>query len=438
MTHSQPKRVVVTGMAVFTPMGETLEQFWDNLIAGKSGITNWKTVDSSKIYSKVGGDLDPDYKAILASLKDRLPDAKHAHLRKIFKSAPFSAKVGLISALNAWKHAGFEVGGAATSSPFETSVIVGGHNFNQRYTAQNHDNFLQDPEYVDGLYALVGLDTYIPAAIADMLGSRGPVYTIGGACASTNLALRDALNEIRYHDGKVSVVAGAPFDFGVLDLQSMCFIDAITFKSYNDRPAAACRPYDANREGFVPTYGAGTLVVEELDHALARGATIYAEVLGVQANWDANHLPQPSAVGQAALIRDLLRRCGLKPSDIDYINAHATSTPMGDLEELKAIQDVFGDHVEKLKINATKSMTGHCCWSAPVVESIAGILQMNRNMLHPSINIDTLDPHVKVDVCANRPVEWTINTFLKNSFGFSGINCCAVFRKYRGPGSVVA
>ncbi len=431
---AEKKRVVITGMAVFTPLGETLEQFWDSLISGKSGIVNWKSVDASNIYSKLGGDLEPDFKALLKDLKEKLSAEKFKHLKHIFRTAPFSAKVGLISALNAWRHAGFEVGEKATADPFDSSVIVGGHNFNQRYTAKNHDHFLDDPEYVDGLYALVGLDTYIPAAIADMIGSRGPVYTIGGACASTNLALRDALNEIRYHGGKVSVVAGAPFDFGVLDLQSMCFIDAVSYKNFNDRPAEACRPYDKDREGFVPTYGAGTFVVEELEHALARGATIYAEVLGVEANCDANHLPQPSAEGQAALINALLKRSGLKPEDIQYVNAHATSTPMGDLEELQAIKTVFGEHAKNIKVNATKSMTGHCCWAAPVVESIAGILQMNRGMLHPSINIDNLDPEVDVDVCAEGPVEWEVTHFLKNSFGFSGINCCAVFKKYTGPG----
>jgi 3-oxoacyl-(acyl-carrier-protein) synthase len=432
------KRIVVTGMGVITALGDTPQTLHANMLAGKSGVKKWETMEAiDRIPSKVGGDLASlyDVKAGLEALKDRLPKEKFRHLKKIIRNAPYAAQVGLICAITAWHDAGYTVAHEGLD-PFDVAAILGGHNFNQRYVGENVHRFDEEPEYIEPLYAMTGIDTYIIASISDILGVRGPSYTIGGACASTNLALRDAIREIRDDGAKAVIVAGAVFEFGALDLQAMCMIDAITYKSFNDNPEAASRPYDTRREGFVPTYGAGTMIVEDLDHALARGAKIYAEVLGVQANCDANHLPTPSTEGQARLMRDLLRKCDVQPADVQYVNAHATSTPLGDITELNAIKEVFGDHAKKLKINAPKSMLGHCCWAAPVVESISGIMQMNAGRLHPSINIDNLDPAVDVDVCAEGPVDQDVNVFLKNSFGFSGINCCALFKRYEGPGAV--
>ena len=171
-------------------------------------------------------------------------------------------------------------------------------------------------------------------------------------------------------------------------------------------------------------------MLEDLEKARARGARIYAEVIGVDANSDANHLPQPSQEGQSRLALKLLEDCNLAPEQIDYINAHATSTPLGDVVEIRSIKQVFGEHSKKLKINAPKSMLGHTCWAAPVVETIAGILQMNSSKLHPSINIETLDPEVDLDVCAGSVAEYDIEYFMKNSFGFGGINCISILKRY--------
>jgi 3-oxoacyl-(acyl-carrier-protein) synthase len=210
----------------------------------------------------------------------------------------------------------------------------------------------------------------------------------------------------------------------------MALMGAITFESFNETPHLASRPYDSKREGFVPSHGAAALVVESLDHALARGARIYAEVLGCTSTSDGNHLPNPSTEGQRRTIERVIRRSGLTPEDVDFVCAHATSTPLGDLSELNAIREAFGDHAKKLKINAPKSMLGHTCWSAPVVETVAGLMQMKGGKLHPSINIDELDPEVDLDVCPNEAVDHEIQVMLKNSFGFGGLNCCAVFRRF--------
>jgi 3-oxoacyl-(acyl-carrier-protein) synthase len=172
------------------------------------------------------------------------------------------------------------------------------------------------------------------------------------------------------------------------------------------------------------------LVVEELEHALARGARIYAEVLGVATASDGCHLPSPSLEGQTRCMTRLMQHTGIKPEQVDYINAHATSTPLGDVTEINSIKRAFGDHAYKLKINATKSMLGHTCWAAPVVETVASVLQMNRGRLHPSINIDDKDPDVDLDVCRGEAVEHDVRVLMKNSFGFGGINCCALYQRY--------
>jgi 3-oxoacyl-(acyl-carrier-protein) synthase len=212
----------------------------------------------------------------------------------------------------------------------------------------------------------------------------------------------------------------------------MALMGAIAFQSFNDEPMRASRPYDTRREGFVPAHGGATLILEERDAAVRRGARIYAEVLGCAANSDGNHLPQPSEEGQTIVMSRLLEDAGLHASDVDYINAHATSTPLGDLTELRSIKRVFGAHATRLRINAPKSMLGHCCWSAPTVETVAGLLQMNSGRLHRSINIDELDPEVDLDVCRDGPVDVPINVMLKNSFGFGGINCVSLWRRFEG------
>ena len=279
------------------------------------------------------------------------------------------------------------------------------------------------------------LDTDHAGTVSEVLGLQGACYTMGGACASANVALRSAIDEIRHHDHQVAVVVGSVLDFSGMGVHAMAMMGAITIHSFNETPEKASRPYDVNREGFVPSHGAGVLVLEELGHALERGAKIYAEVLGCTSTSDGCHLPSPSTEGQARTLERLLRRNRIVPEDIDYVSAHATSTPLGDRSEINAIKQVFGDHAYKLKINAPKSMLGHTCWSAPAVETIGALLQFEGRKLHPSINIDDIDPEIDLDVCANEAVDHEIQYMVKNSFGFGGLNCCSLYRRW-DPNSV--
>ncbi len=432
MVHQQ-KRIVVTGMGINTPIGDDLDTFYNNLVAGKSAISRWKWLKNDLVYSKVGGDLSEyDFKAKLAKLKEKLPAPFHKKLRRLCKKAPFSTKISAICAADAWLDAGligFDL------DPTRCATLIGGHNLNEKYLVDNYETYQEEPDYIDSLAALLMLDTDHAGTVSEVLGSQGACYTMGGACASANVALRSAVDEIRHHDHKVAVVVGSVLDFSGMGVHAMAMMGAITIHSFNETPEKASRPYDKDREGFVPSHGAGVLVLEELDHALERGARIYAEVLGCTSTSDGCHLPSPSTEGQARTIERLLRRNRIVPEDIDYISAHATSTPLGDKSEVNAIKKVFGDHAYKLKINAPKSMLGHTCWSAPAVETVGALMQFAGRKLHPSINIDNRDPEIDLDVCANEAVDHEIQLMVKNSFGFGGLNCCSLYKRW-DPNSV--
>jgi len=368
-------------------------------------------------------------RAKLAALEPRLPPAVFKRLRRIVGRAPWSTALSMLIATDGFEDAGLF---AEPPVPERVAAIVGGHNLNQKHQFENRTRFDEEPDFMDGLLALTGLDTDHAGSISEALNIRGPLYTTGAACASANTALRCAVDEIRHHGMDVALVVGAVLEFSPMELHAMALLGAISVTSFNDEPERASRPYDAAREGFVPAHGGGSLVVEELSHARRRHARIYAEVVGVEANSDACHLPQPSEEGQSRLMRDLLDRCGLRPEDIDYLSAHATSTPLGDLTELRSIRRVFGPHAPRLRINATKSMLGHTCWSAPVVETVAAVLQMRAGTLHPSINIDALDPEVDLDVGQGGARACDARYVMKNAFGFGGINCVSILKRWDG------
>ena len=424
---STPRRIAVTGMSINTPLGDTLDAFLAGLLAGRSAITRWKTIDADPIYSKVGGDLsryDSDQR--VRQLQPRIPEAMHKRLRRLVPRSPWSTRLSMLAAIDAWVDAGW----GTDAPPAEAAAtVVAGHNLNQGHQYAQRLQFAEEPDYMDSLLALNGLDTDHAGCVSEVLQLRGPLYTVGAACASGNVALRCAVDEIRHHGMTAAVVVGAALDFSPLELHAMALMGAISFHSFNDRPAAASRPYDARREGFVPAHGCGALVLEPLDRAVARDARIYAEILGVEASGDGNHLPQPSEDGQARLMEQALERSGVRPQAIDFISAHATSTPLGDLTEVRSIARVFGSHAQRLKVNAAKSMLGHTCWASPIVETVAAVLQMRAGRLHPSINIDELDAEVDLDVCRHGAVAWPVRHLMKNSFGFGGINCVSLWRR---------
>jgi 3-oxoacyl-[acyl-carrier-protein] synthase I len=419
---------VITGMSINTPIGDTLDGFAEALWQGRSAITCWKSINADGIYSKVGGDLsDYDIPSKVERLRGRISEEVHKRVRRLISRSPWSTRLSMLTAVDAWLDAALEWG---PPRPEAVATIVAGHNLNQGHQYSQRLQFAEEPDYMDSLLALNGLDTDHAGCISEVLQTKGPLYTVGAACASGNMALRAAVDELRYHDAEVALVVGAVLDFSPLELHAMALMGAIAFQNFNDAPERASRPYDTRREGFVPSHGGGALVLETLERARARGARIYAEVIEVEANADGNHLPQPSEEGQTRLMRRALERSGVAPEQVDFVSAHATSTVLGDLTEIRSIKQAFGDHAYRLKINAPKSLLGHTCWAAPIVETVAAVLQMRAGRLHASINIDTLDPEVDLDVCPHGAASWQVRYLMKTSFGFGGINCVSILRNW--------
>lgn len=426
---AQKRRVVITGMDTINPLGDTLEQFSSNLMAGKSGVRVWQSLDVANLDCRIGGDLgDYDCKAALEGLQKVLPEERYKKLRKLFRTMTFPNKSAVLTGLKAWLDAGLL---EAEPRPERISVMVGGHNINSKYVLQQSLQFLEEPAWIDPLYGIEALDPNIPGTLSEVLNARGPAFNMGAACASGNIALREGFRDIISDECDLSVISGPLWDMNESDINAMAYLDALVVApEFQDAPEAASRPFDKRRCGFVPSHGAATLVIEELEHARRRGASIYAEVLGVAANSNANHLPAPSEEAQTALMRQLLERCQVSPEEVGFVSCHATGTPLGDLKELSAIKSAFGKHAFRLKLNAPKSMLGHTCWASPLVETIAALLQMEQQRLHGSINIDELDPAVDLDVCADGPVDHRFSVFLKNSFGFGGLNCCSLIKRF--------
>lgn len=422
------KRVVITGMSINTPLGDVVDIVGENMLNGKSAITSWKGFDTSRIYSKIGGDLSSyDVEKKLMSYQGQIPDEIYAKAKRVFSQTTRDAKLSILMSLDAYLQAKlFET----TLDPYDIGVIGGGSDINQSYIQEQYDIFKEEPDFIDGLSCLKMLDTDHPACVSEVLNLKGMIYTVGGVCATGNIALKLAHDSILFDDKKVMLAVCPVVCMSSLMLQALSLLDAITHRNFNNTPEKASRPYDTKREGFVPCEGGAVLVLEEFDHAKARGAPIHAEILATSINSDANHLGNPSQEGQARMMGDLLKKARIAPQEIGYISAHATSTQLGDITEIRAIKNVFGRHANNLIINAPKSLLGHTAWAAGAVEAILAIWQMNRGIFHQSHNIDELDPEIDLDVCATHNVEKQVNIIMNNSFGMGGFNSAVLFKRY--------
>lgn len=425
-SRPQP-RVVVTGLAVNTPLADEVGPLHDALCAGQSAVSVLKSLGG--VDARTGADLsDYDSAAKLASLTCRgearsIPAGVVARARKLLGTIPWSVKLSVLLAIDAWSDAQAFAPGINLD---DTGIVLGGHNLHQRYHCANYASHSADPEHADLMYGVHLYDTTHLGCISYVLQMRGPASMSGAACATGLHAVRSAMHEVQLHGCPMALVVSAAWDFASLDLDSMEFLKAAAPKHSTFPPWATSRPFDVRREGFVPAHGAAAIVIEDLEHALRRGANIYAELLSVEATSDASYMPQPSEDGQARAMARALSTAGLQADDIDYISGHFTSTIVGDLSEARAINRVFGDHARRLKVNATKSLLGHTMGASGLVELVAAITQMRRNRLHPSVNVEEQDPGIELDVCRSGAVDWPVRAFMKNSFGFGGLNACAV------------
>lgn len=427
--HSPQGRetVVITGMSVISTLGDTLEAFHQALLQGQSGITRWRNALYDGGASRIGGDLSTyDLDAKQASLRERIPPEAFRRLRRLAASSPRAARVAMLTAAAAFTDAGL----FGTQHPERMAAILAGHYLYDVYKLTNWQAFAVDPDESDVSLGVKEIDTDALACIMNVLGLTGPAYSLGGACAAGNIALRAAVDEIRHHACSAVVVVSAFQELAPASLHSLARLGALSLGTFDAEPSRASRPFDAGRNGFVPATGAAGLVLESLEHARARGVRIYAEVLGVGVNSSGSRNPSPMEEHMAGAMTLALAEAGLEGTAIDAICAHATATPLGDLAEAKAIRRVFGEHAGALKVNALKSMLGHQLSASALVETVASVLELRAGVLYPTINIERVDPEIGLDVCPNQSIEYQATYLMKNAFGFGGVNTACILGRY--------
>ena len=413
------KRVVVTGIGTLTPLGNNLEDYWNGLINGVSGADMITQFDATKFKTRFACEVkgfDPT----------QFMDKKEA--RKLDRFA----QLAIVASDMAVQDAGI----SKDNVDIDRTGVIFASGIGGLTTFQDEViNFAQG----DGTPRFNPF--FIPKMILDIAagqismrhGFRGPNYAVVSACASSTHAIMDAFNLIRL--GKAEIILAGGSESVIREAGVGGFNAMKALSERNDDPQSASRPFDKDRDGFVMGEGAGAIILEELEHALARGAKIYCEMSGGGMSADAHHLtaPHPEGLGASIAMNEALNDGGLKPEDIDYINVHGTSTPLGDIAETKAILSVFGDKSYDLNISSTKSMTGHCLGAAGVIEALACILAVTKNIVPPTINHFTDDPELdpKLNFTFNKAQEKVVNAALSNTFGFGGHNASVIIKKYK-------
>ncbi len=413
------KRVVVTGLGALTPIGNTKDAFWEALLQGKSGAAPITYFDAELFKTKFACELKNFEVTDFINRKEARKMDRFAQYAMVASDeAILDSKLDL-STLNKLRVGviwGAGIGGLET---FQNEVL----NF-----ASGNGTPRFNPFFIPKMIADIA-----PGLISIKYGFMGPNYTTVSACASSANAMIDALNNIRLGHCDVVVTGGSEAAVTIAGMGGFNAMHALSTR--NENPEKASRPFDATRDGFVLGEGAGAIILEEYEHAKARGAKIYAEVAGGGLSSDAHHMtaPHPDGIGVIAVMKNCLENAGLKPEDVDHINTHGTSTPLGDVAELKAITEVFGDHAKNININSTKSMTGHLLGAAGAVESIAAILAMENNIVPPTINHTTVDENIdqSLNLTLNKPQKREVNVAMSNTFGFGGHNACVVFKKLK-------
>ncbi|RMZ51466.1 beta-ketoacyl-[acyl-carrier-protein] synthase II [Flavobacteriaceae bacterium PRS1] len=411
------KRVVVTGLGALTPIGNTVDEYWKNLISGKSGAGPITHFDSEKFKTKFACELKNFEVTDFINRKDERKMDKFSQYAMVASDEAIAdAKLDLdsIDKLRVGVIWGAGIGGLET---FQIEIL----NF-----AQGDGTPRFNPFFIPKIIADIA-----PANISIKYGFMGPNYTTVSACASSTNAMFDALNYIRLGHCDIVVSGGSEAAVTIGGMGGFNAMHALSTR--NETPETASRPFDATRDGFVLGEGAGALILEEYEHAKARGAKIYAELVGGGLSSDAYHMtaPHPEGIGVRVVMQNCLENAGLKPEDVDAINTHGTSTPLGDVAELKAISEVFGNHAKSININSTKSMTGHLLGAAGAIEAISSILSIKHGIIPPTINHTTVDENIdpELNLTLNKAQKRDVKVAMSNTFGFGGHNACVIFRK---------
>jgi len=408
------RRVVVTGLGAVSPLGIGVSETWKRIIAGESGITRITKFDASNLPSQIAGEVK-GFKP-----EEFMPAKLISRMDTFIQYAIAGTEMALEDARLPKKDLGDEVG-------VIIGVGMGGVGQVEHYT-----RILDEKGYkrVTPFFIPMIIPNMAAGQIAILYGAKGPNLAVCTACAAGNHAIGEAFRMIREGKVKAMICGGTEALITPLTVAGFSVMKALSTR--NDEPEKASRPFEAKRDGFVIAEGCGILILEELEFAKSRGAKIYAEVLGYGCNADAYHMtaPTPEGEGAAKCIELALLDAGLKPEEVDYINAHGTSTPLGDISETKAIKRVFGDHAYKLMVSSTKSMTGHLLGGAGGLEAVITIKALEEGIVPPTINYEEPDPECDLDYVPNKARKADIKIALSNAFGFGGTNACLIFKKW--------
>ncbi|MHB1246728.1 MAG: beta-ketoacyl-ACP synthase II [Sulfuriferula sp.] len=408
------RRVVITGLGIVSPVGIGLQESWGNILAGKSGITRITRFDPALFACQIAGDVKNFDVGQYLNPKD-------ARRMDVF------IQYGMVAGIEAVKDAGLEV---TEENAERIGVNIGSGIGGLPLIEETHNTYLAGgPRKISPFFIPASIINMIAGNLSIMYGFKGPNLAMVTACTTATHCIGDSARMIEYGDADVMVAGGAESALSPLGMGG--FAAARALSTRNDDPATSSRPWDKERDGFVMGEGAGILVLEEYEHAKARGAKIYAEVVGFGMSGDAYHMTAPveNGEGAARCMRNALKNAGLNPDQVDYINAHGTSTPLGDLAETMAVKRALGDHAYKTAISSTKSMTGHLLGAAGGVEAVFSALSVHEQVAPPTINIFDQDEACDLDYVPNTARQMKIDVALSNSFGFGGTNGTLVFRK---------
>jgi 3-oxoacyl-[acyl-carrier-protein] synthase II len=410
------RRVVITGLGLISPVGNTVEEGWANLVAGRSGIANVTRFDASNLACRFAGEVKG------FKVEDYFPAKEARHMDTFIH-------YGLAASIQAVKDAGLPTGDELGDELAERiGVLVGSGIGGLPMIEQTQTDLIdRGPRRISPFFVPASIINMISGHVSIMFGFKGPNLAVVTACTTGLHAVGQAGRLIEYGDADVMIAGGAESTISPLGIGG--FAAARALSTRNDDPATASRPWDKDRDGFVLGEGAGVLVLEEYEHARKRGARIYAELAGFGMSADAFHMTAPNVDGPKRAMQAAMRNAGVHADEVQYLNAHGTSTPLGDVNETNAIKAAFGDHAKRLVVNSTKSMTGHLLGGAGGIESVFTALALHHQVSPPTINLFNQDPECDLDYCANTAREMKMEVAVKNNFGFGGTNGTLVFRR---------